>query len=205
MKGFVKKTVSALCLSSGLGFLGGCETYHNLVDPCYPDRYMQTSRQEVVATLAPQVNNGHALDQTVWNFHFKPGTDKLTEGGRQHLAYLTRRRPAPDNMVYVQTANDITYDAAAPGKYSETRGQLDSRRIQAIQNYLNAQTAGRGVAFDVVVHDPGEVGMSAIAAGISAQKMNASSIGSLPGGGGAGAANVSGGGGASGGGASGGK
>jgi hypothetical protein len=200
MKGFMKQAVSVLCLSGGLGILGGCDTYRNLVDPCYPDRYMQTSRQEVVAALAPQVNNGHALDQTVWNYHFEIGSDKLTEGGRQHLAYLARRRPAPDNVVFLQTAQDINYDPAAPAKFSEARVQLDNRRTQAIQNYLTAETAGRGVNFDVLVHDPGEVGISAVAGGLSAQKMNAAAVGALPGAAGAGASNVSGGGGASGGG-----
>ena len=71
--------------------------------------------------IAPQVSNGHVLDQTVWNYDFEPGTDKLTGGGLEHLAYLARRRPQPDPMVYLQTAQDVAYDPASPDKLAATR------------------------------------------------------------------------------------
>src|SRR5436190_5624671 len=114
MKGFIPKGVTALCLTSGLALGGGCHDYRDLVDPCYPERYEYAARQEVHGALAPQVNNGHVLDQTLWNYHFEAGTDKLTPGGMQHLAYLARRRPAPDCIVYLQTAQDLPYDPATP-------------------------------------------------------------------------------------------
>jgi uncharacterized membrane protein YgcG len=204
MKGFMAKSVTAVCLAGGLAGAGGCELYRNLVDPCYPERYEFVTRQEVGTALAPQVFNGHVLDQTVWNNHFEPGTDKLTRGGMEHLAYLARRRPAPDGRVYLQTAQDLVYDPAAPEKFAQLRGDLDSRRIQVVQNYLTAQTAGRHLAFDVIVHDPSEVGMSAVAAGVSIQKMQIGFQGNLPTTAGAGGANVAGGGGAGGGGGGGG-
>ena len=74
--------------------------YRDLVDPCYPERYNYQARQEVVASYTPQVQNGHVLDQTVWNYDFEAGTDRLTGGGLEHLAYLARRRPQPDPVVY---------------------------------------------------------------------------------------------------------
>jgi hypothetical protein len=171
MKGFLTKCLAAMCATGGLAFAGGCDAYRNLVDPCYPERYNFAARQAVNAAMAPQVQNGHILDQTVWNYHFEPGTDKLTPGGMDFLASLARRRPAPDPTVFIQTAQDITYDPANPDKFIEQRANLDNKRIQAVQNYLTAQTAGRHLSFEVGIHDPSEVGMSGTQAGLAAAKM----------------------------------
>ena len=162
MKGFILKTLTVVSAGSGLAITVGCNGYRDIVDPCYPQRYEFVSRQEVGMALAPQVFNGHVLDQTIWNYQFEPGTDKLTPGGMEHLAYLARRRPYPDAMIYLQTAQDIPYDPAAPGRFSELRGKLDASRIQAIQNYLTAETAGRNLVFQVAVHDPAEPGLMAV-------------------------------------------
>src|SRR5437867_1886311 len=99
MKGFITRTVTVLCAGSGLALAGGC-WYRDIVDPCYPQRYEFVARQEVGAAFAPQVFNGHVLDQTIWNYQFEGGTDKLTPGGMEHLAYLARRRPFPDGVIY---------------------------------------------------------------------------------------------------------
>src|SRR4051794_34307779 len=111
MKGLITSAILC-CAAAGLT---GCYGYRDLVDPCYPERYEYAARQEVKAALAPQVQNGHVLDQTVWNYHFEPGTDRLNQGGLDHLAHLARRRPAPDPVIYLQTAQpDVVYDPAAP-------------------------------------------------------------------------------------------
>ena len=94
--GFLKTSVGALCLTGGLVLLSGCEhtnyfTYRYNVDPCYPERYEFMARQEVRDAFAAQSYNGHVLDQTVWNDHFEPGTETLTPGGMDHLAYLARQ------------------------------------------------------------------------------------------------------------------
>jgi len=196
MKGFISKHLSMACLASGLSLLVGCDCYRNIVDPCYPQRYEYASEREVNACQAPQVNNGHVLDQTVWNYHVKPGTDRLTPGGLEHLTCLARRRPCPDSVVFLQTAHDITYDQAAPEKFSEQRNALDGKRIQAVQNYLTVETAGRHLSFEVVVHDPPQVGIQANPASISILKMYTGAQGVLPTSAGAGSANVSGGAGA---------
>ena len=77
-----------------------------------PSGYEAAARiHETIEASVPQKNNGHVLEQTVWNYQFEPGTDRLTTGGVQHLAYLVRRRPAADPMVYVQTSQDLTMDS----------------------------------------------------------------------------------------------
>jgi hypothetical protein len=197
MNGFMAKTIRKVWLASG-GILasGGCFGYHDLVDPCYPARYNYAAREEVKQSFGPQVYNGHILDQTVWNYHFEPGTANLTLGGMDHLAYLARRRPMPDPHIYLQVAQDVTYDAAAPDKTVEARNKLDAERIKAIMDFLNAQTAGRNVSFTVVRHDPAETGESAVPMGVSIRQEYANSQGVLvrPGGGGGGGAPAGGGG-----------
>jgi len=197
MNGFIQRTVLTLAGAGALAATQGCHEYNEIVDPCYPERYEYAARQEVKAAIGPQVMNGHVLDQTVWNYQFAPGTEVLTPYGLDHLAYLARRRPTPDPVIYLQTAQDIAYDPSAPGKFAEARTALDGKRIKAIQDYLTAQTAGRPVAFQVVVHDPGDPSISANPAGIAVQRMYGGAVGVLPLGGGGGA---SGGGGSSGGG-----
>src|SRR5207245_8548208 len=113
------------------------------------------------AAIAPQVQNGHVLDQTVWSYHFEPGTDKLTPGGMEQLITLGRRRPVPDPTIFIQTAQvgvDLVYDPTAPSKLAERRLQLDNDRVAAVQKFLNAQTDGRHLAFQVLVHDPASAG-----------------------------------------------
>jgi len=155
MKGFVARTVTAVLLAGGIGMLTGCYGYRDLVDPCYPWRYNWQAQQSVCALRGAQINNGHVLDQTLWNWHFEDGKDTLTRGGMEKLDYLARRRPHPDPCLYLATAHDVRYNQDAEADaFSKGREELNSARIQAIQKYLAAHTAGRGVAFQVYVHDP---------------------------------------------------
>ncbi|HVS35383.1 MAG TPA: hypothetical protein VMS17_07345 [Gemmataceae bacterium] len=159
MKGLIRKAALALCCVAGAGGMG-CVTYHDLVDPCYPARYEAEAEHEVSASYAPQVGNGHVLDQTVWNYDFEVGSDKLTGGGMEHLGYIARRRPTPDPVVYLQTAHDeLTYDPTKPEEMSAKRQDLDARRVMAVQKFLNALTDGRRGEFQVQVHDPSPVGV----------------------------------------------
>lgn len=202
MKGFINRAV--LLLGTGAAAAGGagCYEYRDLVDPCWPQRYNYMARREVNEAMAPQVQNGHVLDQTVWNYHFEAGSDKLTAGGLNHLAYLARRRPHPDGIVYLQTAQDVVYDPANAEKLTEVRQDLDAKRIAAVQRFLNAQAAGRGAVFQVLVHDPADVSISGSYANAMIQQLPARSraglanSGTSGGGGGGGGASATGGGGA---------
>jgi len=176
MNGFIKKTLTALLVGGGsalsLAGFTGCNCCRNHVDPCYPERYNYMARDSVLETVINQSHNGHVLDQTVWNHFFETDknmpTDRLNAYGREHLAYLSRRRPNPDPKVYLQTAHDLAYDPKAPPEaYAMARSELDSKRLQAVHKYLTALTAGRNRGFDfiVAIHDPAPVGISATAIG----------------------------------------
>jgi len=185
MKGLIRTTGQALCWTCALSGLVGCYGTGELIDPCWPVRYNYMAKKELQAAIAPQVNNGKVLDQTVWNYHFETGTDRLTAGALEHLAYIARRRPNPDTCLFLQTAQDIAYDPSAPDKMAETRQELDGKRVQAIQKFLTAQTNGQCV-FKIEVHDPGEVGLPAVAVQASSQQMLTTRFkGGLTGGGGA--------------------
>ncbi len=132
----------------------GCIPYRNAVDPCWPERYNHTARKEVVDGFAPQVQNGHVLDQTIWNYMFVTGTDELNSVGRYKLDYMIRRRPMPDPNVFMQTAHDLQYDPQQPDRLADNRRELDQKRVAAIRTYLSAETVGRPMAFDVAIHDP---------------------------------------------------
>jgi hypothetical protein len=198
MKGFIAKRVWAkavLLACGGLPAVGvGCCDYKDLVDPCYPQRYEHMARTEVLDAFGAQVARGNALEHTVWNYHFDYGTDKLNGMGLDHLAILARRLPQPDPVFYLQTAQDVPYDPAAPDKLPEVRADLDAKRVAAIQKYLNAQTAGKGYTFQVATIDPGYIDVPVIGIGNAYGQMLGRFRGGLSGGGGG--TTVSGGGGA---------
>lgn len=164
MNGLICKLVG---LGGCLAAVSGCVTWNNIGDTCYPERYEHMARQELYQCFAPQARNGHVLDQTIWNYHFeydetrRSGTDRLTPAGLEKLAYLARRRPQPEAVVFLQTANDVAYDAGQPEAVAQARAELDRARIASVQKYLTALTAARPVPFEVVVHDPSMVDMNA--------------------------------------------
>lgn len=181
MNGFIKRTLSVMGFAGMLMALNGCAAYREVVDTCYPERYWHSSRNAVNASFAPQVRNGHILDQTVWNHHFEKGSETLTGAGQDKLALLARRRPHPDTMLFLQTAQDIEYDEEKPQEFVQQRLELNQKRIASIQKYLSAQTSGRGLAFQVVVHDPSEVGQAAVPVGNAVLQMYATPTATLPG------------------------
>src|SRR4051812_11670138 len=98
----MSKLLSGAVLAGGV-MATGCHhggTHETHGDPCWPDRYSNEARKLQVASFEPQVLNGHILDQTVWNFHFVGGTDRLSQAGTEKLDQLARRRPAPDTRIY---------------------------------------------------------------------------------------------------------
>jgi hypothetical protein len=181
MKGLVTKLIAAVALAAPLAS-SGCYHYQKCVDPCWPERYNAMARKEVVASFAPQVQNGHTLDQTLYNNAFEMSGDKLAPGGMDQLDTLLRRRPSPDPRIFLATARDLNYDPNNPDSYVRAREDLDNRRATAIQKYVSAQTAGRPMSFEVVVHDPAPVGDHADPVNRSIRLYHNASSGSISGG-----------------------
>src|SRR5262245_44068833 len=156
MKGLIQKaTVWLGCAGALVGV--GCGTFphptaqeltccsNQLYDRCYPQRYNNLAQREVNMAFTPQVQNGHVLDQTVWNHYFEVGTDRLTPGGQDALSTIARRRPQPDTTIYLATATDLAYDPNCPDRFCGARQELDTRRVVAVQKYLAGLNCGRPV------------------------------------------------------------
>ena len=175
MNRFVRAATAAAVL--GFGALGcthsGGKTcgdkYRDYVDPSWPERYNSVARQEVIAPFATQVNNGHVMNQTVWNWHFEQGSDKLTEAGVQKLDSLARTRPGLDPRVYIQTARDLPVTPDSVSQVAGFRTELDARRAGMVQKYMGAQPGSPAV--EVFVHDPVVPGISAEFAGAAYRGM----------------------------------
>jgi hypothetical protein len=180
------------------------DRFRNAVDPSWPERYNHTTRLETLAPFQVQAQNGSYLDLTVWNYHFEPATDKLTPAGLERLDYFSRKRGTTDTTVYLQTARDVGYDPNATEKTMETRRDLDAKRSASIQKYLALQTAGRGVNYEVQVHDPADPAIPAKFASNAVNGLSGQFSGSISGGGSGGGGGGSSGGGGGGGGGSGG-
>jgi hypothetical protein len=181
MNGLIKRAFSILCVG-GAAALGGCCDCKlcNLYDNCWVDRWSYQAAQSVSHTFDGQVANGHVLEQTIFTHDFEVGSDKLNKSGLERLAYLVRRRPAPDTHIFLQTAHDVEYDPTNAEKYATVRSEVDAKRIQAIQKYLNADSAGRGLSFDVTAIDVPTPGMPARPIMNALQKNYQGFQGSLP-------------------------
>ncbi len=152
MNGIMRKTLASLLAGAGLIPVVGCFHYRQLVDPCWPERYAAEARHNVRDAFNAQAFNGHVLDQTLWAYHFETEldpktkeerpTDKLHAWGMQHLDYLSRRLPAPDPRIYLQTSRDP---------------KLDEKRTQAIQAYLAG--GNQALRYDVVLLDTAQPGL----------------------------------------------
>ncbi|MDB5307626.1 MAG: hypothetical protein JWO38_1828 [Gemmataceae bacterium] len=147
---------------------GGCGTRHGdgailrtYYDPCYPERYAAAARAEVLAPFAAQVNNGHVLNHTVWNWYFEPGTDKLTTAGLAKLDSIAHTRPGPDNRLYLQAARDVQVTPANMDRVAAHRDELTAKRAAMVLRYMNTQPTTAPVAYEIFVHDPVVPGISA--------------------------------------------
>src|SRR5262245_51700396 len=115
MTRYFRAAAAALVLTGGFGSVGcahkaatGCNgsgagsgNSGKCVDPSWPDRYAYAARQAVIAPFAQQVANGHFTNQTIWNWYFEPGTDKLNTAGMEKLDSIARTTPNPDTKLFV--------------------------------------------------------------------------------------------------------
>jgi hypothetical protein len=128
--------------------------YRTLVDVCWPERYNAAARDETLDPFRKQVNNGNVMNQTVWNYMFEAGTDKLTAAGYDKLDSLTKVRPYPDGKLYLQTSRDIGVTPENVDKLAAMREDLDGKRAAAVQRYMASQPAINPTVYEVYIHDP---------------------------------------------------
>jgi hypothetical protein len=144
----------------GVLSLSGCYgTFHEIVDPCYPERYNCKAREAINDLRQAQINNGLIYEQTLYVHHFNPASETLNAGGIAQLQRLANRRPAPETVIYLQTAqNSYDLDYKKPEEYASKRDELNAKRKQEIEKFLKMERPD--VAFNVVVSNPAKLGIS---------------------------------------------
>jgi uncharacterized membrane protein YgcG len=172
---------------------------NNAYDPCWLPRYSAVARQSILAPFAQQVLNGHVINQTLWNYDFEPGTDRITPAGVEKLDSLVRVRPAPDPKIFIQTARDLAATVDTVDRLAAARNDLDMRRAQTVAKFLASEP--RQMPFEIFVHDPTDFGINSTAAGNAFRSQLQGYRGGITGGG-VGAQGAGGGGGGGGGGQS---
>lgn len=148
--------MALLSLASVTGCYG---TFHEVVDPCYPERYNCKAREEVNDFRQVQIQNGTMYEQTMFVHHFNPASEVLHPGGVAHLQRLANRRPAPEAVIYLQTAqNNYDLDYKKPEEYASKRKELDEKRKLEIEKFLKMERPD--VTFTVVLSNPAKLGLS---------------------------------------------
>ena len=167
--------------------------YRNAFDVSWPERYNYAARESTLASFAQQSANGHFLDQTIWNWHFEPGTDKLNAGGIEKLDTIARATPAPDPKVFIQTARDIAAGPDNVDRLIAVRDELNAKRAAAVKKYMATQP-GIPAPYEVFVHDAPVPGIYSLFTVNSFRSQRIGYVGGLTGAGGGGAAQQTGGG-----------
>jgi hypothetical protein len=207
MTRYFRAAAAALVLTGGLGSVGcahkaatngcgangaGSGNAGRWIDPSWPDRYTYAARQAVIAPFAQQVANGHFTNQTLWNWYFEPGTDKLNGAGMEKLDSIARTTPNPDTKLFLQAARDLGVTPENMDKVVALRDELTARRAAAIHRYMATQP-GPTVLYDVSVVDMPTPGIYAPFAAQSFRGQLRGYTGGVSGGGGGGTAGISGG------------
>jgi hypothetical protein len=164
---------------------GDGAVYRTLVDTCYPERYNAAARDETLDPFRKQVYNGNVMHQTVWNYMFEQGTDKLTAAGYDKLDSLAKVRPYPDAKVYLQTSRDLGVTPENMDKIAAMREDLDGKRAVAVQRYLATQPTFHPTVYEVYIHDPVVPGVDSNFAGSAYRGSQAGYRGGIGGGSGA--------------------
>ncbi len=164
MTRYMHAATAALILAGGLGS-AGCQHgtgatsgatcgdhYRNAVDTTWPDNYNYAARQATIAPFAQQAANGHFAEQTVWNWYFEPGTDRLNGAGMAKLDTLAQSTPVPDNRIFLQAARDVPATPDNLDKVKGLREELSAKRAAVVQKYMSAQP-GQAIAYDIAIHD----------------------------------------------------
>lgn len=172
----VSTTAWAAALLGVLSITGCYGTFHEVVDPCYPERYNCKARESVADMRQMQVQNGLAYEQTLYVHHFNAGSESLNPGGVALLSRLANRRPVPESTIYLQTAqNSYDLDFKKPEEYASKRRDLDDKRKTEIEKFLKMERPD--LTFSVVVSNPAKLGMSGAEGGKAISDIKASASG----------------------------
>ena len=165
MKGFIARTVAVRpAVAAGLGLVGCCG-YATSWIPATPTLQYAWHARKSASAFTPQIQNGHVLDQTVWNWHFE--TDEkdpnigptLNAAGMENLNYLVRRRRAPTRRsTWRPPRSSRPTTSGASGELCRRTAASWTRTARSpSRSTWTAQTAAAVVERSMSsVHDPAE-------------------------------------------------
>jgi hypothetical protein len=165
MNRYIRAAATAFLVTGGLGSVGCHHTdkggmdghrWRNAVDPAWPERYNYAARESVLAPFAQQVANGHFMEQTLWNWYFEPGSDRLTSAGIEKLESLARH--SNDTKIYLQTANDLPLTPDNADRIVQLRDELTMRRAASAQKFLTSHL-GAPTNYEFAVHNAPTAGI----------------------------------------------
>ncbi len=70
----------------------------------WPHPYICQDRQYVASIMDRQITNGWVMSTTLYEYHFDPTTDELTQAGRLRLRWILQSVPDKYRLAFVQTA-----------------------------------------------------------------------------------------------------
>lgn len=92
----------------------------------WPLPYVCYDRDYVYTALSTQTTNGWVRETTLYDYHFDPTTQRLTQAGELHLEWILNHTPARRRMAFVQ---------------STINADLNQQRLQNVRNTALAMTA----------------------------------------------------------------
>jgi len=78
----------------------------------WPQPYINDDRGYVRDVIRRQVDNGWTSMTTLYEYHFDPETQKLTDAGRLHLRWILANAPSSNRISWVQTGTDTKMSQA---------------------------------------------------------------------------------------------
>ncbi|MCE9566574.1 MAG: hypothetical protein K8U57_31510 [Planctomycetes bacterium] len=166
MNRYTRAATAALLMVGGFGSVGcvhtggvgGGDRYRNVVDTSWPERYDYAAREAVLAPFAQQVTNGHFQEQTLWNWYFEPGSDRIHPAGMDKLDALSRNNT--DTKIYLQHAGDLPLTPDNAEKINQLRAELTAKRAAAVRQYLASKPGTP--QYEIAVHNGPTPGIYAI-------------------------------------------
>ena len=109
----------------------------------WPWPYMCTDRQCVLDMMRTQEANGWLSETTLYEYHFNPETNELTQPGKMQLSWILENVPANYRSVWVQQAEDPA--ASQQRMQQRPRGRLARSRAPICRRFRSAWPCRRGV------------------------------------------------------------
>jgi len=134
------KVLSCAALTAALALAVGCKL---LPDNEWPEPYTSIAKEEVQAPIDIQVANARVVEQTLWDYHFEPNSERLNSTGRQRLRWIAPQAQDTYPVIYVAAIDDA---------------ELTQRRVARVQVVLD-EIAGPDSGVQVVQADARMVGL----------------------------------------------